>query len=148
MPFEDFLQLYEFIVSQLMSKNCRTLFDAISEDFIRREENSSTLKILNSLDRMGKCIDCYDLPTLPPDDLDGVDHYSREVRDEIVVDIPLDDLLAEFNLNTKQYYALSIILNWVQNETSVVFFIDNPRRKFKKHIYTAYCLPIFNQRIR
>ena len=60
---------------------------------------------------MGKCVDCYDLPTLSPDDLDDVDHYSRGVRDEMAVDIPLDDLSAEFYLNTEQYNAFSIKLN-------------------------------------
>lgn len=131
-----------------------TYLDAMSKDFKRGEENSNnrkisiTLKSLNSfLDSMGKCTNCYDLPTLPRDNLDDIGHYSREGRDEMAVNILPDDLSAKFNLNTEQYNAFLTMLDRVQNEASVVFSINDPGGTGKIYLYRAM-LVIFDQRLR
>ena len=76
-------------------------WDDYFEDFEIEEESSQTHKITKTLkslnfflESMGKSIKSYDLPALPQDFVDDRNPYSRELKDEMYVEIPLEDYSA------------------------------------------------------
>ncbi|KAK4380987.1 hypothetical protein Sango_3011500 [Sesamum angolense] len=147
MPHE-LRRLFAIILVYCAPKDVRllwdTYFDAMSED-LKRETTisvefqvSKTLQSLNLfLESMGKSISLYDLPTRPTN-MDNVDcEFPREIQDEMLIQIPLEDYEPELKLNLEQHKAFSIIIDTIQKEKSGIFFIDGLGGTGKTFLYRA-----------
>lgn len=121
-----------------------TYFEAMSEDF-RKESSTSievqltkTLESLNYfLESMGKNIRTFDLPSIPKNSNHMDTNLSREILDEMSIEIPLEDSQAEQKLNPEQNHAFRVILEHVKEGKGAMFFIDGPGGTGKTFLYRA-----------
>ncbi|KAK6144351.1 hypothetical protein DH2020_021171 [Rehmannia glutinosa] len=121
-----------------------TYFEAMSEDFRKKPETSielqiaKTLENLNSfIESMGKKIISYDLSKIPIGIGKEHNDSSREIQDELSIEIPLEDYEAEQKLNPEQKEAFSMILTCIQQGNGGIFFIYGPGRTGKIFLYRA-----------
>ncbi|XP_057778382.1 uncharacterized protein LOC130997139 [Salvia miltiorrhiza] len=121
-----------------------TYFDAMSEDFkrdantsIRQRVSKTLLSLRVLLESMGKDINSYDLPTIPSYDANIENNCSREIQDEMSIQIPEEDQDAELKLNDDQRKAFSMILSSIQKAEGGIFFIDGPGGTGKTFLYRA-----------
>ncbi|XP_075492481.1 uncharacterized protein LOC142530533 [Primulina tabacum] len=86
---------------------------------------------------MGKDIGLYDLPkvTTPIDGPSEV--IPREILDELAVNIPDEDYLAQSNLNTAQRKAFFTIIDCLDANKNRLFFVDGPGGTGKTYLYRA-----------
>ncbi|XP_075492617.1 uncharacterized protein LOC142530687 [Primulina tabacum] len=121
-----------------------TYFEAMSEDFKKNFSicrgllTAKTLQSLSMLlESMGKDIGLYDLPkvTTPIDGPSEV--IPREILDELAVNIPDEDYLAQSNLNTAQRKAFSTIIDCLDAHKNGLFFVDGPGGTGKTYLYRA-----------
>ncbi|XP_020266488.1 uncharacterized protein LOC109841977 [Asparagus officinalis] len=116
--------------------------DSLSEDFSRKPNatrasviNDTLLNINFYLESMGKDIKKFDLPPLQAKTITEEGSYPREIKEELNVEIPTDDLNAATKLNYEQHTAYTTILTRVEANKSRVFFIDGPGRTGKTYLY-------------
>ncbi|KAI3470148.1 hypothetical protein Pfo_026811 [Paulownia fortunei] len=125
MPHE-LRRVFAIILVYCVPTNVRVLwetyFEAMSENFKRESKISVELqvaKILKSLnffflESMGKSISFYNLLNIPID-IDNMDNdFSKEIQDEISIEIPPEDYETELKLNSEQHKSFSMILNCIQ----------------------------------
>ncbi|XP_050916335.1 uncharacterized protein LOC127131459 [Lathyrus oleraceus] len=93
------------------------------------------LKDLNELLNLhGKKIEDYDLPSLPPNTIDG-DAISSLIQEELAVDIPNEDIEFVAKLNNDQMITFKTIMNVIVQKHSGVFFVDGPGGTGKTFLY-------------
>ncbi|XP_075494884.1 uncharacterized protein LOC142532481 [Primulina tabacum] len=61
----------------------------------------------------------------------------REILDELAVNIPYEDYLAQSNLNTAQRKAFSTIIDCLDANKNGLFFVDGPGGTGKTYLYRA-----------
>ncbi|KAG5520326.1 hypothetical protein RHGRI_033033 [Rhododendron griersonianum] len=120
------------------------LFEAMSEDFTRKEAVSTEVCLLKTLrsvdyflDGMGRSIKDYDLPSMMSNICETEFIGFREVLDELQIRIPPEDISALTSLNLEQKSAYDIILDQVSSNVNGLFFIDGPGGTGKTHLYRA-----------
>ena len=121
-----------------------TYSDTLCEDF-KKETRATfethifkTLKSLSVfLESMGRNINAYDFPEIHI--YSGIlDHdYSREIQDEMSIEIPNEDRDAESKLNDNQRKAFELILKSNERGKGGIFFIDGPGRIRKTFLNRA-----------
>ncbi|KAK9286834.1 hypothetical protein L1049_015239 [Liquidambar formosana] len=118
--------------------------EPMSKDFKRIHGDSMDTQILGTLksinfffESVGKCIKDYDLPSEPTNPTESMYQRSREIDDEMVVEIPKEDNSASLTLNPEQKTAYETILDRVISGGSNVFFINDPRGIEKTYLYRA-----------
>ncbi|CAK8562420.1 unnamed protein product [Lathyrus sativus] len=95
------------------------------------------LKDLNELLNLhGKKIEDYDLPYLPLDTVQG-DSIPNVIQEDLVVDIPNEDIEFVAKLNNDQVIMFKTIMNVIDQKHSGVFFVDDPGGTGKTFLYRA-----------
>ncbi|KAG5560632.1 hypothetical protein RHGRI_003828 [Rhododendron griersonianum] len=120
------------------------LFEAMSEDFTRKEAVSTEVCLLKTLrsvdyflDGMGRSIKDYDLPSMMSNICETEFIGFREVLDELQIRAPPEDISALTSLNLEQKSAYDIILDQVSSNVNGLFFNDGPGGTGKTHLYRA-----------
>ncbi|XP_050895861.1 uncharacterized protein LOC127102546 [Lathyrus oleraceus] len=104
-----------------MAENYQTTNNIVESDL-----TNMLLKDLNELLNLhGKNIEDYDLPSLPPNTVDG-DAIPSLIQEELAVGIPNEDIEYVAKLNNDQIIALKTIMNVIVQKHSGVFFVDGP----------------------
>ncbi|XP_049342915.1 uncharacterized protein LOC125807239 [Solanum verrucosum] len=121
-----------------------TYYEDMSEDFNRLYGNShntilqSTLNSINNcLQSMGKSIALYDIPQLYQDLLEVGPSESREINEEMFVQIPTEDFEAQSQLNPEQHHAFTKIMQIIDAGITGIFFVDGPGGTGKTYLYRA-----------
>ncbi|KAL7137613.1 hypothetical protein ABFS83_10G105100 [Erythranthe nasuta] len=121
-----------------------TYFEAMSEDFRKENDTSKERQITRTLqsvnyflESMGKKLESYDLPSAPIDTNHVTTNLSREIEDELSIEIPSEDYEAEKKLNKEQQYAFKVILEFIHKGKAGMFFIDGPGGTGKTFLYRA-----------
>ncbi|XP_050878716.1 uncharacterized protein LOC127082519 [Lathyrus oleraceus] len=84
------------------------------------------LKDLNELLNLhGNKIEDCDLPSLPPNKID-IDAIPSIIQEELMVNIPNEDIQYVTKLNNDQMIAFKTIMNVIVQKHSGVFFVDGP----------------------
>ncbi|XP_050889664.1 uncharacterized protein LOC127094951 [Lathyrus oleraceus] len=93
------------------------------------------LKDLNELLNVhGKKIEDYDLPSLPPNTIDG-DAIPSLIQEDLEVNIPNEDIEFVAKLNNDQMIAFKTIMSVIVQKHSGVFFVDGPEGTGKTFLY-------------
>ncbi|XP_012841137.1 PREDICTED: uncharacterized protein LOC105961450 [Erythranthe guttata] len=121
-----------------------TYFEAMSEDFRKENDTSKERQITRTLqsvnyflESMGKKLESYDLPSAPVDTNHVTTNLSREIEDELSIEIPSEDYEAEKKLNKEQQDAFKVILEFIHKGKAGMFFIDGPGGTGKTFLYRA-----------
>ncbi|XP_020696595.2 uncharacterized protein LOC110109740 [Dendrobium catenatum] len=97
---------------------------------------------------MGRTIDDFDLPKLPPVEEDFIDYndelHNREIFEERHVITPVEDIDMVLTLNIDQRNAYQEIINRVDKKQSGMFFIDGPGGTGKTYLYRALLATLRN----
>lgn len=113
-----------------MAENYQTTNNIVESDL-----TNMLLKDLNELLNLhGKKIEDYDLPSLPPNTVDG-DAIPSLIQEELAVDIPNGDIEYVAKLNNDQMIAFKTILNVIVQKHSGVFFVGGPGGPGKTFFY-------------
>ncbi|XP_050876520.1 ATP-dependent DNA helicase RRM3 [Lathyrus oleraceus] len=93
------------------------------------------LKDLNELlNRHGKKIEDYDLPSLPPNTIDR-GAVPSIIQEKLAVNTPNEDIESVAKLNNDQMSAFNTIMNVIIQKHSKVFFVDGPGGIGKTFLY-------------
>jgi len=95
---------------------------------------------------MAKSIAIYDIPQLDQDFLEVGPSESREINEEMSVQIPTEDFEAQSQLNPEQHHAFTKIMQTIDAGTTGIFFVDGPGGTGKT-TYTVHCLPMLDQEV-
>ena len=79
----------------------------------------------------------HDLPLMDLGNLDTNAIEKREISNELVINISIDDLHPPTTLNSKQLITYSTIIDRINHGTSGVFFVDGPSEIGKTYLYCA-----------
>ncbi|KAG7951593.1 hypothetical protein I3843_12G015700 [Carya illinoinensis] len=114
----------------------------MSTDFKSTEDSISNVRtqVLRSIsftiESMGKDINSYHLLD---DDIcfDEEEFQSREIDDELAVEIPEEDIAASQFLNSEQQHVYNAVLEKVFANQNAAFFVDGPGGTGKTFLYRA-----------
>ena len=99
-----------------------------------------TNRLLRDLNDMliqhGKQITHYDLPCLIVDNAED-NLMPRVIQEELLVQVPLQDIEAIDRLNHDQLAAFNSIMNVIEQKQSKIFFVDGPGGTGKTFLYRA-----------
>ncbi|XP_043714601.1 ATP-dependent DNA helicase RRM3-like [Telopea speciosissima] len=119
------------------------ILEAMSED-IRRTDGTAECQLLQTitdinsfLQSMGRSINDYELPKIEKNPKHSKDYQLREIADEYVIELPLEEYNAPNKLNLDKKHAYNIILEYVEFKKSGIFFIDGPGGTEKTYLYHA-----------
>ncbi|PIA30416.1 hypothetical protein AQUCO_05600100v1 [Aquilegia coerulea] len=109
------------------------------EDYASSSSSGSAIRFLlndldSSLNDCEKSLSDFDLPS-PSEFPDQSTHIPSLILEERSVPVPPEDLLSREKLNPGQRYAFDVILDFVHQNRSLVFFIDGPGGTGKTFLY-------------
>ncbi|XP_062094266.1 uncharacterized protein LOC133800324 [Humulus lupulus] len=114
----------------------------MSIDFKSSEDSTSTARyhvlrsISSTIESMGKNINSYHL--LDEDiSFDGNEFQSREINDELGVEIPEEDITSSRSLNSEQQQVYNVVLETFLSNQNATFFVDGPDGTGKTFQYRA-----------
>ncbi|XP_062094052.1 uncharacterized protein LOC133800096 [Humulus lupulus] len=114
----------------------------MSIDFKSSEDSTSTARyhvlrsISSTIESMGKNINSYHL--LDEDiSFDGNEFQSREIDDELGVEIPEEDITSSRSLNSEQQQVYNVVLEKVLSNQNDAFFVYGPSGTGKTFLYRA-----------
>ncbi|XP_062075423.1 uncharacterized protein LOC133779481 [Humulus lupulus] len=139
-------RLFAKILVYCNPTNPRDLWERFEEDmsidFKSSEDSTSTARyhvlrsISSAIESMGKNINSYHL--LDEDiSFDGNEFQSREIDDELGVEIPEEDITSSRSLNSEQQQVYNVVLEKVLSNQNVAFFVDGPGGTGKTFLYRA-----------
>ncbi|XP_062075122.1 uncharacterized protein LOC133779145 [Humulus lupulus] len=139
-------RLFTTILVYCNPTNPRDLWERFEEDmsidFKSSEDSTSTARyhvlrsISSTIESMGKNINSYHL--LDEDiSFDGNEFQSREIDDELGVEIPEEDITSLRSLNSEQQQVYNVVLEKVLSNQNVAFFVDGPGGTGKTFLYRA-----------
>ncbi|KAG6717889.1 hypothetical protein I3842_04G122900 [Carya illinoinensis] len=139
-------RLFATILVYCNPTNPRELWERFKQDMsvdFRSTENSMSdvrMQVLRSisftLESMGKDINSFHL--LDDNICFGEDQLeSREIDDELAVEIPEEDIVASEALNSKQRHVYNSVLENVFSNEAATFFVDGPAGTGKTFLYKA-----------
>ncbi|XP_050233165.1 uncharacterized protein LOC126681661 [Mercurialis annua] len=127
-------------VRQLWDDN----YEAMAEDFKKIHENSLEMQISSTLESinyylksMGKNIKDYDLPKVKARADQIFSNVTKEIEEEMAIEVPQEDLDATNKLNNEQMKAYNVILARINSKKSGAFFVDGPGGTGKTFLYRA-----------
>ncbi|XP_050909714.1 uncharacterized protein LOC127123547 [Lathyrus oleraceus] len=95
-----------------------------TNNVVESDLTNMLLKDLNELLNLhGKKIQDYDLPSLPPNTIDG-DAIPTLIQEDLAVDIPNEEIEFVAKLNNDQMIAFKTIMNVIVQKHSGIFFVD------------------------
>ena len=95
-----------------------------TNNVVESDLTNMLLKDLNELLNLhGKKIEDYDLPSLPPNTVDG-DAIPSLIQEELAVDIPNEDIKFVTKLNNDQMIAFKTIMNVIVQKHNGLFLVD------------------------
>ncbi|XP_050878223.1 ATP-dependent DNA helicase RRM3-like [Lathyrus oleraceus] len=113
-----------------MAEDYQTTNNVVESDL-----TNMLLKDLNELLNMhGKKIEDYDLPSLPPNTIEG-NSIPSLIQEDLAVDNPNEDIEFVAKLNNDQMIAFKTIMNVIVQKHSEVFFVDGPGGTGKTFLY-------------
>ncbi|XP_062100049.1 uncharacterized protein LOC133805918 [Humulus lupulus] len=114
----------------------------MSVDFKSSEDSTLTARyhvlrsISSTIESMGKNINSYHL--LDEDiSFNGNEFQSREIDDELGVEIPEEDIISSRSLNSEQQQVYNVVLEKVLSNKNAAFFVDGPGGTGKTFLYRA-----------
>ncbi|XP_073138923.1 uncharacterized protein [Henckelia pumila] len=129
-----------------------SFYTHLNEDFQRQHGLNDTLILYETirsvaffLESMGKKIESYDLPRSPIIVNSLSRSVSREIMDEMYVQVSRDDLLAKDQLNVGQRRAFDMILQCFESGNSGLFFVNGPGGTGKTFLYRALLAHVRSQ---
>ncbi|XP_062113696.1 uncharacterized protein LOC133824737 [Humulus lupulus] len=139
-------RLFATILVYCNPTNPRDLWERFEEDmsidFKSSEDSTSTARyhvlrsISSTIESMGKNINSYHL--LDEDiSFDGNEFQSREIDDELGVEIPEEDITSSRSLNSEQQQVYNVVLEKVLSNQNDAFFVDGPGGTGKTFLYKA-----------
>ncbi|KAG7977774.1 hypothetical protein I3843_05G047700 [Carya illinoinensis] len=139
-------RLFATILVYCNPTNPRELWERFEQDMsvdFRSTENSMSdvrMQVLRSisftLESMGKDINSFHL--LDDNICFGEDQLeSREIDDELAIEISEEDIVASEALNSKQRHVYNSILGKVFSNEAATFFVDGPAGTGKTFLYKA-----------
>ncbi|KAG7997505.1 hypothetical protein I3843_01G214600 [Carya illinoinensis] len=124
----------------------------MSVDFRSTEDSMSDVRmqVLRSisftLESMGKDINSFHL--LDDNICFGEDQLeSREIDDELAVEIPEEDIVASEALNSKQRHVYNSVLGKVFSNEAATFFVDGPTGMGKTFLYKALLAAVRSRKL-
>ncbi|XP_062099786.1 uncharacterized protein LOC133805610 [Humulus lupulus] len=139
-------RLFTIILVYCNPTNPRDLWERFEEDmsidFKSSEDSTSTARyhvlrsISSTIESMGENINSYHL--LDEDiSFNGNEFQSREIDDELGVEIPEEDITSSRSLNSEQQQVYNVVLEKVLSNQNVAFFVDGPGGTGKTFLYRA-----------
>ena len=136
--------------------NPRELWERFEQDMsvdFRSTEDSMLnvrMQVLHSisftLESMGKDINSFHL--LDDNICFGEDQLeSREIDDELAVEIPEEDIVASEALNSKQRHVYNSVLGKVFSNEAATFFVDGPAGTGKTFLYKALLAAVRSRKL-
>ncbi|XP_042942909.1 uncharacterized protein LOC122277096 [Carya illinoinensis] len=124
----------------------------MSTDFKSTEDSISNVRtqVLRSIsftiESMGKDINSYHLLD---DDIcfDEEEFQSREIDDELAVEIPEEDIAASQFLNSEQQHVYNAVLEKVFANQNAAFFVDGPGGTGKTFLYRALLATVRSRKL-
>ncbi|XP_062114746.1 uncharacterized protein LOC133825867 [Humulus lupulus] len=140
-------RLFATILVYCNPTNPRDLWERFEEDmsidFKSSKDSTSTARyhVLRSIsctiESMGKNINSYHL--LNEDiSFDGNEFQSREIDDELGVEIPEEDITSSRSLNSEQQQVYNVVLEKVLLNKNAAIFVDGPGGTEKTFLYKAF----------
>ncbi|XP_062103729.1 uncharacterized protein LOC133814833 [Humulus lupulus] len=137
-------RLFATILVYCNPTNPRDLWERFEEDmsidFKSSEDSTSTARyhvlrsISSTIESMGKNINSYHL--LDEDiSFDGNEFQSREINDELGVEILEEDITSSRSLNSVQQQVYNVVLEKVLSNQNAAFFVDGPGGIGKTFLY-------------
>ncbi|XP_041001049.1 ATP-dependent DNA helicase PIF4-like [Juglans microcarpa x Juglans regia] len=95
---------------------------------------------------MGKDINSYNLLD---DDIcfDEEEFQSREIDDELTVEIPEEDIAASKSLNSEQKHVYNAVLEKVFANQNAAFFVDGPSGTGKTFLYNTLLATVRSKKL-
>ncbi|KAG6726965.1 hypothetical protein I3842_02G107600 [Carya illinoinensis] len=152
----DLRRLFATILVYCNPTNPRELWERfeqdMSDDFKSTEDSISNVRtqVLKSIsftiESMGKDINSYHLLD---DDIcfDEEEFQSREIDDELAVEIPEEDIAASQSLNSEQRHVYNVVLEKVFANQNATFFIDGPGGTGKTFLYRALLATVRSRKL-
>ncbi|KAG7945229.1 hypothetical protein I3843_15G142000 [Carya illinoinensis] len=149
-------RLFATILVYCNPTNPRELWERFEQDMsvdFRSTENSMSdvrMQVLRSisftLESMGKDINSFHL--LDDNICFGEDQLeSREIDDELAVEIPEEDIVASEALNSKQRHVYNSVLEKVFSNEAATFFVDGPAGTGKTFLYKALLAAVRSKKL-
>ncbi|KAG2688681.1 hypothetical protein I3760_09G107200 [Carya illinoinensis] len=149
-------RLFATILVYYNPTNPRELWERFKQDMsvdFRSTENSMSdvrMQVLRSisftLESMGKDINSFHL--LDDNICFGEDQLeSREIDDELAVEIPEEDIVASEALNSKQRHVYNSVLEKVFSNEAATFFVDGPAGTGKTFLYKALLAAVRSRKL-
>ncbi|XP_042979937.1 uncharacterized protein LOC122310117 [Carya illinoinensis] len=149
-------RLFATILVYCNPTNPRELWECFEQDMsvdFRSTENSMSdvrMQVLRSisftLESMGKDINSFHL--LDDNICFGEDQLeSREIDDELAVEIPEEDIVASEALNSKQRHVYNSVLGKVFSNEAATFFVDGPAGTGKTFLYKALLAAVRSRKL-
>ncbi|KAG7994346.1 hypothetical protein I3843_01G054000 [Carya illinoinensis] len=118
----------------------------LTEDSILNVRMQILPSISFTLESMGKNINSFHL--LDDDICFGEDQLeSKEIDDELAVEIPEEDIAALEALNSKQRHVYNSVLGKVFFNEAATFFLDGPARTGKTFLYKALLATVRSRKL-
>ncbi|XP_060962816.1 uncharacterized protein LOC115724117 isoform X1 [Cannabis sativa] len=139
-------RLFATILVYCNPNNPKELWEHFEEQMsldIKKTENDTQnvryqvlRSISSTIESMGKDINSYQL--LDEDIIfDNDEFQSREINDELNVEIPEEDVTASERLNTEQQQVYNAVMDSISSKKSNAFFVDGPGGTGKTYLYKA-----------
>ncbi|XP_042944515.1 uncharacterized protein LOC122278387 [Carya illinoinensis] len=149
-------RLFATILVYCNPTNLREIWERFEQDMsvdFRSTENSMSdvrMQVLHSisftLESMGKDINSFHL--LDDNICFGEDQLeSREIDDELAVEIPEEDIVASEALNSKQRHVYNSVLGKVFSNEAATFFVDGPAGTGKTFLYKALLAAVRSRKL-
>ncbi|KAG7994263.1 hypothetical protein I3843_01G050200 [Carya illinoinensis] len=149
-------RLFATILVYCNPTNPRELWERFEQDMsvdFRSTEDSMSdvrMQVLRSisftLESMGKDINSFHL--LDDNICFGEDQLeSREIDDELAVEIPEEDIVASEALNSKQRHVYNSVLGKVFSNEAATFFVDGPTGTGKTFLYKALLAAVRSRKL-
>ncbi|KAG6663118.1 hypothetical protein CIPAW_02G003800 [Carya illinoinensis] len=149
-------RLFATILVYCNPTNPRELWERFEQDMsvdFRSTENSMSdvrmqvLRLISfTLESMGKDINSFHL--LDDNICFGEDQLeSREIDDELAVEIPEEDIVASEALNSKQRHVYNSVLEKVFSNEAATFFVDGPAGTGKTFLYKALLAAVRSRKL-
>ncbi|KAG7990160.1 hypothetical protein I3843_02G011400 [Carya illinoinensis] len=149
-------RLFATILVYCNPTNPRELWERFEQDMsvdFRSTENSMSdvrMQVLRSisftLESMGKDINSFHL--LDDNICFGEDQLeSREIDDELAVEISEEDIVASEALNSKQRHVYNSVLGKVFSNEAATFFVDDPAGTGKTFLYKAILAAVRSRKL-
>ncbi|KAM6547230.1 hypothetical protein CsatB_018906 [Cannabis sativa] len=140
-------RLFATILVYCNPTNPRDLWERYEEEMsadLKSEEDSLSIvrnevlkSISSTIESMGKDINSYQLLDEDISFDDDEEFQSREINDELGVEIPEEDITASHSLNAEQRQVYNAVMEHISSNKAQAFFVEGPGGTGKTFLYEA-----------